>query len=330
MQGIKITGTGSFLPEATVTNDDFAQIVDTSHEWIYSRTGIAQRRIATDEPTWYLGAKAAEKALKAAKCAPDDIDMIVVSTMSADFSCPSTAAMIQRYLGTRDAIVTDISVACTGIAFSLDMARRYLYSGDVDRVLLVGAETASQLLDFSERSVSVLFGDGAGACVVERGDGIFGSVIHCDATGAGYVYARNARRAHPFGGKVDTSRYDPFPAVADHAMRMNGREVYKFAVRALPQAVESACEKVGIAVRDLAMVIPHQANARILQAAAEKMGIDEEKMFVNVENYANTSGATIAIGLDECIRSDRIKRGDTVCLAGFGSGLLCGAVVFTY
>ena len=329
MTGVKILGTGTYLPERVVQNDDFAAFVDTSDEWIQSRTGMSRRHIAsTDEPVWHMGAKAAEEALRNANLSAADIDMILVTTVTADFSTPSIACLIQGAIGAENAFAMDLNVACTGLAFALDMARRYLATGDVGTVLLVCAEQLSQLTNYDDRSTCVLFGDGAAACVARAAEKPFAAFLKSDATGAQHIYSKKKLRSIPFF--AGTEEHEPFPVESTGAIVMNGREVYKFATKAMPEAILNACAKLGVALSDLVRIIPHQANIRILQTAAKNLGLPWEKIHVNIADYGNTSSASIAIGLDECIRGGRINRGDLVCIVGFGAGLTYGACVFEY
>ena len=329
MQGITILGTGSYLPDYTLTNDDLASFLDTSDEWIYTRTGMRERRIATSEPTWYLGAQAAKRALLAANVAPNDIDMIILTTATSDYAFPTAASCVQNALGIEHCMAVDINLACTACTFAVDMARRYLLCGDVKHVLVVNAESMSQRTDYTDRSTCVLFGDGAGAMVLTAADKRYAAYQSNDASGAKYIYYRHLRREYPFA-KSDTSEHDCFPDEKYGSTYMNGREVYKFATRVMPEAVQKACERAGISHEQLDMLFVHQANIRIVETAAKNLGIPMERVFTNIEKYGNTSSATISICLDEAIRSGRIKRGDTIGFVGFGAGLSSGAVVLEY
>lgn len=330
MTGIKIQGTGRYLPKRVVENEEFTDFLDTSDEWIRSHTGIERRRVAVDETTWYMGAEAGKQALESAKVAAKDIDLVLCSTVTPDFYFPSCACMIQEAVGAKNAICYDISAACAGFTYGLDMARRYLNTGGVDTVLLVSAEMLSRVTNYQDRASCVLFGDGAGACVITRGEGAFGCYLQSDGGGAKHLFARHTRQSTPFGGGISSSLHDPFPAPADSFAYMNGHDVYRFATRAMPFAVERACEKAGFAPAELDLVIPHQANLRIIQAAAKYMKLPMDKVYVNIQDYANTSSATISIGLDECVRSGRIGPGARVCSVGFGAGLVSGAAVWEY
>lgn len=332
MTGIKILGTGRYLPRKVVTNDDFAAIVETSDEWIRTRTGMQNRHIAdADEPTWYMGARAAGKAIEAAGISREDVDMIIATTVTPDYLTPSVACLIQHELGIADAFAFDINVACAGFTYAVDMARRYLATGDVRYVLIVGAETLSQMVDYTDRATCVLFADGAGACVVAAGKKTFGSFLCCDASGIQHIYAKKRRRNVPFLEKDEpVEKREPFPTSVMDNIYMVGRDVYKFATKAMPEAVLKACEKAGVSVSGLSLILPHQANARIIETAAKNLDVPMEKVHVNIHDYGNTSSATVAIALDECARNGKIKRGDLICMVGFGAGLVYGACVFEY
>lgn len=329
MSGVKILGTGSYLPEDVVCNDDFAKIVETSDEWIFSRTGMRERRIARHETSWYMGAEASKKAIEAAGIDALEIDMVLVATVTPTYFFPSTSCLIQGEVGAKNAFSIDISVACSGFAYALDMAHRYLATSDVKTVLVVGTENLTQMLDYTDRATCVLFGDGAGACIVQKSDGMFGSFLRSDASGGKYIYNKRERKNLPFFDDCEDT-HEPFPAEKTDSVFMNGREVYKFATRAMPEAVIEACGRAGITPDDLDVVIPHQANVRILNTAAKNLKLPYEKMFVNIEKYSNTNSASMLIGLDECVREGRLKRGDKVCVVGFGAGLTYGACVFEY
>ena len=329
MQGIEILGTGSYIPDYVISNDDFAAFLDTSDEWIYTRTGMRERRIAINEPTWYLGAQAAKKALASSGVAPADVDMIIFTTASADYAFPTMASFVQGALGISQCIALDISVACTACTFAIDMARRYLLCGDVSCVLIVSAESMSQRTDYTDRSTCVLFGDGAGAMVLKAADKLYAAYQTNDASGAKHIYHRYPRRQYPFS-ESDTSAFDSFQDEKYGSTYMNGREVYKFATRAMPEAVQMACARAGISHEQLDMLFVHQANIRIVETAAKNLGLPMERIFTNIEKYGNTSSATIPICLDEAVRAGKIKRGDTVGFVGFGAGLSSGAVVLEY
>lgn len=328
--GLNIVGTGSYLPDYVVTNKDFEAFLDTSDEWIRTRTGMVERRISLETPTWKMGELAARKALEAAGTTPEELDLILCTTVTGDFLFPSTACMIQGALGAHNAFAYDIAAACTGAVYALDQARLYLASGEVKTILLVSAETLTQATDYTDRGSCILFGDGAGAAVVKAGDGLFGASLHSDPSGACHLYAKKPRQELPFARKPVPFEEELFPILKEGGTVMNGREVYKFATRAMPKAVRGACAKVGITVDDLDLLLPHQANLRIIETAVKALGIAEEKVYNNIHKYGNTSSATVMTCLDECVRQGRLRRGDKLCLVGFGAGLTYGAAVLEY
>jgi len=330
MTGIKILGTGHYVPDYVVTNNDFTGIVDTSDEWIRTRTGMNRRHISLGEPTWHMGMLAARRALEAAGKTGKDIDMIVVTTVTTDFFFPSIASIIQEKIGAVNAFSMDISVACAGLTYSLDMARRYLATGDVETVLVIGTENLSNFLNYEDRGTCILFGDGAGALVVEKSDKPFASWLYTEASGVHQTYCKRVRNPLPFAGQPEYEELLPFPLDVDGLIYMNGREVYKFATRSMPLAVKNACGKLGWEVSDIDLLVPHQANLRIIETALKNLDFPMEKVYVGLQEYSNTSSASIIIGLDECARSGRLKRGDKVCIVGFGAGLSLGANAFVY
>lgn len=328
MKGIQIMGTGSYTPSNRVTNQDFTRIVDTSDEWITSRTGIQSRRFVQDEPTWLLGYQAAVRAMEAAAVTAGEIDLLLVTTVSSDFFAPSLACVLQGKLGMAGGICMDINCGCAGFVYALDMARRYIACGDVKTALIVSCEALSKITDFTDRSTCVLFGDGAGACVVREGEGEYASDFGADGTGAKLLYARTQHSGNPFFPRTGEKTEDDLPDNGKQTICMDGREVYKFAVKALPKTVKACCDKLGIATSEVDKVIPHQANLRIIRTAADAMGIPMEKMFCNIGQYGNTSSASIPIALDEALSSGFVRRGELLALAGFGAGVTYGSVLF--
>lgn len=327
MKGIEIKGTGLYAPQKVATNEDFAAIVDTTDEWIYTRTGMKRRHMSSGEATWYMAVSAAKKALMSADVNADEIDLIICSSATPDYFTPSCACLVQRELGIKVCIALDVNAACAGFVYGMDMARRYLACGDIRNALVIGSENLTKITDYSDRASCVLFGDGAAAAVVTASDRLYSSYISADGSGAKHMIARNIPPHNAFMG--EKPEYDEaMPAGNSHYLYMDGKEVYKFATNALPLAVREACAKVGITVEDLNLIIPHQANIRIIQTAAKNLGVSMDKLFVNIEEYGNTSSASIPIALTEAYAQGRIKKGDKVCLVGFGSGLTYGAVIF--
>ncbi len=331
MLGIKILGTGRYDPARKVVNQDFTAIVDTSDEWIVSRTGMKERFVSDGEPTWYMGTKAALKAIETAGISPEDIGVIIDTTISPDYYTPSMSCMVQREIGAVNAMTIDVNCACAGCVYGIDMAKRYLQSDEgIKYALVVANENLTKFTDYSDRSTCVLFGDGAAAVVMERRDNaLYSSHLGADGTGAKYLFARSIPPANAFmkgSVKID----DEFPESNSHYLFQDGKAVYRFATKTLPMALRAAAEKIGIDPGELDVIIPHQANARIIETAAKNLGIPMDKFFVNVDRHANTSSASIPIAIDEAVRSGRMKRGDKVGLVGFGAGLTYGSIIFEY
>lgn len=329
MQGIKIIGSGIAVPKNIMTNNDFAAIIDTSDEWITTRTGIKQRHVSTGEHTWYLGSEAAKKALAESGIAPEEIDAIIFSTVTPDYYLPSASCMVQRELGAVNAMTLDVNCACSGFVYGLDMARRYLFSGDVKKVLVIGAENLSRFLDYKDRTTCILFGDGAAACVVEAADTIYSSFLGADGTGAKYLVARHTTSEtmwYKESDKID----DGLPPTNAQYLFQDGKEVYKFATKILPFAAHKALEKINMKPEDIDWYIPHQANVRIIQTAASYLGVSMDKFYITLDRYGNTSSASIPIAFDEAVKNGKIKRGDKLCFVGFGAGLTYGAIVTEY
>jgi 3-oxoacyl-[acyl-carrier-protein] synthase-3 len=316
--GVTILGTGSYTPEKVLTNADLEKIVDTTDEWITSRTGIKERRIAADdEATSDLGTKAALAAMENAGVTADEIDLIVCATISPDTFFPSTACYIQQNIGAKNAVAFDISAACAGFLYALQIARHFLNFGNRKTALIIGAEKLSSMVNWEDRNTCVLFGDGAGAAVLRQSDNperkILSSYMATDGNQTGILKVAGGGSACPIT-----------PAnVHQHlnSISMNGREVYKQAVNAMRDAAEKVLKNAGLTADDVAMVIPHQANMRIIEAITDRLGIPPERTFVNLEKYGNTSAAAIAIALDEANRTGAIKKGDKVLLVAFGAGL---------
>lgn len=330
MTGIKIIGTGSYLPEREVSNEDFAKIVDTSDEWISKRTGIKSRRLSDGEYTWQMGLKAAKEALEDAKLTPSQIDMIIVTTVSADFAYPSMSNVIQGKLGAENAFGIDISCACAGFVYGIDMAQRYLATEeDVETVLIISPENVTKSVDYTDRSTCVLFGDGAGAVVVTKGKNRLYSYLGTDGSGAELIYCHNSPPNNHFADSQKAKSYQSEFPKDTVWMHMDGREVYKFAVVKMPYAVEKACEKAGISPNELKWVIPHQANMRIIETAAKNLGVPMEKVYVNIQNTGNISSACIPVCLNQLRKNGDLKDGDKIAIVGFGAGLTYGAAIIT-
>ncbi len=331
MTGVKILGAGKYVPELVVTNEMMSEIVETNDEWIRTRTGIKTRHITNGEPTYHLGAMAAEEALKNSGIKPEDIGLIIVSTITNDFTTPSASCLIQREIGAIGSMAIDVNCACSGFVYSFDMAKRYLQTDDdLKYALVISAEELSKITDYTDRSTCVLFGDGAAAIVLEKcEDSIYAEYLGADGSGAEYLLARSYVSDTPF-----TTNHDKFddkmPDGVSHYLYQNGKEVYKFATKTLPAAVNKACEKAGISPDELKVIIPHQANVRIIETAAKNLGLSMDKFYLNLDSHGNTSSASIPLALYDAIKEGKLNRGDKACFVGFGAGLTYGGVVFEY
>lgn len=317
-QSVIILGTGSYVPENIVTNDDMAKIVDTSDEWIHTRTGIRERRFAADDQaTSDLACLAGERAIKAAGIDRSEIDLIIVATMTPDMPFPSTACLVQSKLNLPNVCAFDVQAACSGFVYTLNIASAMLQSGSFKKALVIGAEKTSPILDFEDRTTCVLFGDGAGAAVLSREDiegvGILGSIGGADGSDPSLLQ-------QPGGGSAIPASIDSISA-RQHFLKMNGKEIFKQAVRVMGKASSDILEQLGYATDAVDLVVPHQANMRIIESLAKRMRIPLEKFHNNLDRYGNTSAASVAIALDEAYRADRIKSGDIILLVAFGAGL---------
>ncbi len=316
-----IIGVGSYLPERVMTNADLEQIVDTSDEWIVSRTGIEQRHIiAEGETTSDLAARAGRLAMERAGVTAEQIDMLYMGTTSPDYVMPSTACMTQAKLGLTCPAV-DMMAACTSFIYALHSAAAVIESGRAETVLVIGAEALTRLVDFTDRSTCVLFGDGAGAVVLRAAEepGVETIVLGADGTGAEQLIV-------PAGGAAVPLTCERIEA-HEHFVKMSGGEVFKFAVRVIPRATTEALAVAGHSLADLTWLVPHQANKRIISTIEERLGIDEERVYCNVERTGNTSAASIPMALDDLYTSGRLAPGDLLALVGFGAGLTWGAAV---
>lgn len=328
--GINILGTGSYVPEQKLTNEDFNRFVETSDEWIRTRTGITERRMAGWEPTWYMGSEASKKAIEAAGINPEDIGLVIACTITNDFMTPSASSIIQDKIGASNAAAFDLNAACSGFVYAMDTANRFLATDDsMKYVLIVATETLSRFIDFSDRTTCILFGDGASAAIVERSDKMYSSCLASDGSGAKALYARSLKVAPEVAVESD---FDDGFEVKDnfHRLVQDGKAVYKFAVNALPNSFNLAAEKIGVTKDDIDWFVPHQANIRIIETAAKKLGVSMDKFVVTLDHFGNTSSASIPLALDEAIRNGTIKKGDKIALIGFGAGLTYGGIVMEY
>jgi 3-oxoacyl-[acyl-carrier-protein] synthase-3 len=313
-----IVGWGKAVPDRVVTNHELEQIVDTSDEWIRSRTGIQQRRIAVDpaETTATLAAKAAREALEVADIPASKVDMIIVATSSPEHTFPATACAVQDMIGAVNAGAFDLSAACSGFVYGLGLAKGLIASGQAENVLVIGSETLSRITDWSDRNTCVLFGDGAGAVLVQSSPvpgGILATEMGCDGSGGDLLIV-------PAGGSKMPATLETV-ASGQHFIKMNGRAVFRFATRIMVEATRRVLSKANLTVDDIDLVIPHQANERIIAVSMRNLKLPEEKVFRNLQYYGNTSTASIPIALYEALEQDRIKPNDTIVMVGFGAGL---------
>lgn len=320
----KIIGTGSYLPEKVLSNHDLEKIVDTSDEWIVTRTGIKERRIArADEFTSHLGTKAAKKAMADANITPEEIDFILVATLTPDYAFPSTACLIQSEIGAKKAAGADIQAACTGYLYLLAMAKSFVESGLYKNVLVIAAEKLSAITNYKDRSTCILFGDGAAACVVSsEGKGLAIENIELGADGdqADLIIM-------PAGGSRKPATLESI-ASCEHFIQMAGNEVFKHAVRRMEAACKDCLEGAGLSEQQISWLIPHQANMRIIDAIAKRFEhLPQERIFKTVQKYGNTSASSVGIALDELLKKGPLKKGEKILLTAFGAGLTWGAVI---
>jgi 3-oxoacyl-[acyl-carrier-protein] synthase-3 len=326
MNKVQVIGTGSYAPSRIVTNQDLSLIVDTSDEWISSRTGIGERRISEGEDTSVMATKAAIKAIERSNIQLEDIDLIIVATITPDCFTPATACIVQNNINAVNATCFDISAACSGFVYGLDIATQFIRTGAANIVLVVGAETLSKIIDWKDRSTCVLFGDGAGAAVLRSSDregilsiyngseGNKGHALTCSAVPVNNPYVLEKNTNILFKDKV----------------HMDGREVFKFAVRTIIHGIETLLKGAKCSLEDIKYIVPHQANYRIIEAAAKRLCVNEEKFYINLDKYGNTSSASIAIALDEMVEKKLLQKGDKILLIGFGGGLTYGGVIIEW
>lgn len=322
MKYVKIIGTGSSVPEAILSNSDLEKMVDTSDEWITSRTGIKERRIA-DENTAAsdVAHGAAEKALKAAGVSPQELDVIIVGTITPDFIFPSTGCVLQSRLGAKKAYAFDLMAGCSGFLYTLHVAEGIIKSGGAEKILAIGVDVLSKVTDFEDRSTCILFGDGAGAAVLTASSepGILSSILNSDGNHWDLLYVPAGGSRTPIDEEVLKSR--------EQYIKMEGNDVFKVAVKSMESATADAIAKANVSPEDIDLFVPHQANHRILEAVRKRLDFPEEKVFANLDKYGNTSGASIPLALDEAVRQGRVKEGNLVLFAAFGAGFTWGASV---
>jgi 3-oxoacyl-[acyl-carrier-protein] synthase-3 len=322
---VSITGIGANVPERVMTNEELSKLVDTTDEWIVVRTGIRERRIAReDEALSDLALPAVRQALEMAGVGGPDLDLIVCATVTPDMAFPATAALIADALGSRDAAAYDLSAGCTGFMYGIAQAYGMLAGGVCRRALVVGGDILSKIVDWSDRATCIVFGDGAGAVVMERVEqgGFLGFELGADGSGGMQLYL-------PAGGSRAPASAETV-AHHGHYVHMNGREVFKFATRVLVSSAEKLLDQLGLTVDDIDLYVPHQANIRIIKHAVERLGIPEEKVVVNVDRYGNTSSGSIPLALADAVRERRVNKGDIVLMTGMGAGLTWGSGVMEW
>ncbi len=321
--GAIITGTGSALPEKRLTNADLEKMVETNNDWIVQRTGMRERRMAgPGDTTASLATSAARMALEAAHNSPGEIDLIIIATLTPNMMTPSTACLVQERLGIKKHIgAFDLNAACSGFVYSLATAAQFIKTGAYKNILVVGAETLTRFVDYTDRNTCILFGDGAGAAVVSACDdpsrGLQAFTLGANGEGAPFIKIPGGGSAHPTSATTIAEKM--------HYLKMNGREVYKFAVHQMTESLEKSMSACGLTPDDVKLVVPHQVNQRIIDSATEKIGFPKEKVFINIDRYGNTSAASVGIALDEAIREGRCGKGDWIIMVAFGAGLTWAA-----
>lgn len=320
MKNVRIIGTGSYTPENIVSNEDLSSFVDTSDEWISSRTGIKNRRISTGESTTYLSVEAAKGAIATSEITPEDIDLIIVATISPDHCTPSVACEVQRELQADNAMCFDINAACSGFVYALSTATAYIRTGMAKTALVIGAEVLSKLTDWKDRSTCVLFGDGAGAAIITESEEE--GIDNFYMKSIGKLSEHLVCGARDFNNPYYNEKVDPY-------IRMNGQEVFKFVCTYVPGAIKEVVDRSPYTLEDIDYFVLHQANARILDSVAKRLKIDKAKIYRNIEKYGNTSAASAPIVLDEMFRKGILKKGHKIVIAGFGGGLTYGAGMIT-
>ena len=325
--GAKLLGVGAAVPANVVTNADLERLVDTSDEWITTRTGIRARRIVTEnESASGLAIEAARDAIAYADMDPSIIDLIIVATSTPDNLYPSTACMVQAAVGASRAAAFDLEAACTGIIYALAVGQQFIGSGTFNTVLIVGVDIHSRFLNWEDRNTCILFGDGAGAFILQAAEGdneILATYLRADGAGAHLLWIPNSGTAYPHAGTTP-------PKAMHRFLQMNGRAIYEFAVNAVPEAVRAACAKAGIRVEEVDFLVPHQANHRIIKAAAERLGMRPEQIVSNVDEYGNTSAASIPLALYDALKRGQVMPPATCALVGFGGGLTWGSAIIRW
>lgn len=326
LKSVGIVGLGIYVPEKVMTNADWEKLVDTSDEWIRTRTGIQERRYAVEgQGTSDLGVEAAKKALEDAGMKPEEVELIILATCTPDYRAQNASSLIQVKLGAENAAAFDVSAACSGFIYALTVGKSMIQSGMYKNILVVAAESVSRLLNMKDRNTAILFGDGAAAAVlkeVEEGYGIVSSFLGTEGVLDETLRITAGGTLHPVTHEAIDN--------GDVYLKMNGQEVFKFAVRALPKATNKALEQAGMKAEDLAMVVPHQANFRIIESAAKRLKLPMDKFYVNLQKYGNTSAASVGLALGEAVQEGKIQKGDMIALTGFGAGLTYGSVILKW
>lgn len=326
LRPVHIVGTGSYVPDRVLTNADLEKMVDTTDEWIVTRSGIKERRIAPDNMcTSDMGAEAARRAMEQAGVREDEVDLIICATITPDMPFPATACLIQQKIGAKRAAAFDMEAACSGFLYGLEIGQQFITSGTYNTVLVIGAEKLSTIVDWEDRATCVLFGDGAGAAVLQsRGEqhGILTTCMGADGSQADILVMPGGGARYPASKESVSGKM--------HYLKMSGKEVFKSAVTAMQKAAEEALRRCNLSITDIACVIPHQANIRILEAIADRLNVPMEKVYVNLHRYGNVSAASVAIALDEAAREGRFQRGDLILLVVFGSGLTWASCVIQW
>lgn len=321
MRSVGIVGTGAYVPDKVLTNADMERFVDTNDEWIITRTGIRERHIAPPEmPVSELCYQAGLRALEDAQIRPEEVDLVIVATITGDYPFPSTSCLVADRLGAKNAAAFDLQAGCTGFIYAVTTANQFIASGMYKTVLVIGGETLSKILNWEDRTTCILFGDGAGAAVlrpVEEGYGFLSFELGSDGSGGKLL-------SQPAGGSLCPASKETVEKKL-HTLQMEGKEVYKFAVRIMGDVSVSVLEKAGLLKENVDLLIPHQANIRIVEASVKRLGISPEKVVVNLDRYGNMSAASIPVALDEAVRAGRLHEGDVMVMVGFGAGLTWGA-----
>jgi len=326
LRSVGITGVGAYAPENVLTNFDLEKMVDTSDEWIRTRTGISERRRASEEQaTSDIALEGAKIAMQKAGVKPEEIDLIVLSSVTPDMVMPATACFVQEKLGCKNAAAFDLAAGCSGFVYGLSVGSQFVATGAFDKVLVIGCDLLTKFVDWTDRNTCVLFGDGGGAAVlepVEEGLGILGHIIKADGSGTSFIEMPGGGTRYPASHRTIDEKM--------HFIKMKGPEVFKFAVKVFADTVLELSEKVGVKPEEIDLIVPHQANNRILESAAKKLNMSMDKLYSNLEWYGNTSGGSIPIALAEALDKGRIKKGDNIFLIAFGAGLTWGGVALKW